>query len=83
MGQWDGFGALNSRPDIPADYIVPGAWHSTNPDFPLSMGIRVGKMLRAVLPMFDEPLAAPTPAGLSPLVDAPQLITAARALPAH
>ncbi len=29
---WDWFGALNSRPDISAEVVVPHAWHSTNPD---------------------------------------------------
>jgi hypothetical protein len=83
MGQWDGFGALNSRPDIPADYLVPGAWHSTNPDVPLGMGIKVGPMLHTVLPMFGQPPAPPPIAPLALLADAPQLLTAARALPAH
>lgn len=55
MGQWDSFGALNSRPDIPADIVVPGAWHSTNPDFPFGMGIKVTPVLRDGLVLFDQP----------------------------
>jgi len=55
MGQWDGFGAMNSRSDIPTDVIVPGAWHSTNPDFPFGMGIRVATVLREALPLFYQP----------------------------
>ncbi len=55
MGQWDGFGALNSRPDIPADLIVPGAWHSTNPHFPFGMGLRVTPTLKDALTLFDMP----------------------------
>ncbi len=78
IGQWDAFGALNSRPDIPADYVVPNAWHSTNPAFPLGMGIRVTEMLRKVLPMFDEPMPAPESARRSGLVDLPQLIATAQ-----
>ena len=38
MGEWDWFGALNSRPDITAEYVVPHAWHSTNSSFPMGMG---------------------------------------------
>jgi hypothetical protein len=53
IGVWDTFGQLNSRPDIPADVVVPRAWHSTNPDFPLDMGIRVTEVLRDALPRFD------------------------------
>jgi hypothetical protein len=30
MGEWDWFGTLNSRGDIPADHVVPGAFHHTN-----------------------------------------------------
>lgn len=55
MGQWDGFGALNSRPDIPADMIVPGAWHSTNPEFPFGLGLRVTPTLKDALALFDMP----------------------------
>ncbi|MFL9824570.1 hypothetical protein [Rhodoplanes sp. SY1] len=58
IGQWDWFGALNSRPDLEADYTVPRAWHSTNPEFPLGLGIDVKAALRHVLPMFDRPRPA-------------------------
>jgi hypothetical protein len=34
MGQLDAFGVFNSRPDIPTDVTVPGAWHHTNTDLP-------------------------------------------------
>jgi hypothetical protein len=30
MGEWDWFGDLNSRPDIPPDVVVPKALHHTN-----------------------------------------------------
>lgn len=55
MGQWDGFGALNSRPDIPADLVVPRAWHSTNPAFPFGMGLPVTSTLKDALTLFDTP----------------------------
>lgn len=55
MGQWDGFGALNSRPDIAADLIVPGAWHSTNPEFPFGLGLRVTPTLKDALTLFETP----------------------------
>ena len=83
IGQWDAFGELNSRPDIPADYVVPGAWHSTNPEFPLGMGIKVTETLRTVLAMFDAPPPTPRVARFSPLFDLPQLATAARAQAPH
>ena len=34
VGAWDWFGALNSRPDIPADVVVPKAWHHTTTELP-------------------------------------------------
>ncbi len=34
MGQYDGFGLLNSRPDVQTDLSVPGAWHHTNTRLP-------------------------------------------------
>ncbi|MEL6487605.1 MAG: hypothetical protein AAFQ13_10750, partial [Pseudomonadota bacterium] len=34
MGDLDSFGAMNSRPDIPVDVNVPGAWHHTNTRLP-------------------------------------------------
>ncbi len=39
MGAWDWFGALNSRPDIPADYLVPNAWHHTNTELPAHLPV--------------------------------------------
>lgn len=82
IGQWDGFGALNSRPDIPADLVVPGAWHSTNPDFPLGMGIRVTEVMRQAIAMMAQPLPVPVlprfaPAGA--LLDLPQRMAGALA----
>lgn len=47
MGAWDWFGALNSRPDIPADYLVPNAWHHTNTELPAHLPVT--KTLRRVL----------------------------------
>lgn len=72
IGQWDGFGALNSRPDIPADVIVPRTWHSTNPDFPFGMGIDVTKILQESLPLLDRPRHHIRRPFLSPLLDAQQ-----------
>lgn len=56
IGQWDSFGAMNSRIDIAADHVVPGAWHSTNPEFPMGMGINVTAVLHDVLPMLETRL---------------------------
>ncbi len=53
MGEWDGFGALNSRPDIPTDLVVPHAWHSANPEFPLGMGIDVKAVIARVAGDFE------------------------------
>lgn len=76
MGEWDGFGALNSRPDIPADIVVPRAWHSTNPSFPMGMGIDVTENLKRAMTMFEaQPLSGP--AALSLVLDAPQRAAAA------
>jgi hypothetical protein len=83
MGQWDGFGALNSRPDIPGDVIVPRAWHSTNPEFPLGMGIDVTTTLKAIMPRLAErpPLRRRVPP--PSVLDLPQLATAARLVAAE
>jgi hypothetical protein len=74
VGEWDWFGALNSRPDLKADFTVPHAWHSTNTDFPMGMGIDVTATLKKVLPLFDAPRAA---MAKPPLADIPQLMAAA------
>jgi hypothetical protein len=47
MGEWDWFGRLNSRPDIPPDHIVPGAWHHTNTELPAHLPVT--ETLRHVL----------------------------------
>ena len=78
MGEWDTFGALNSRPDIPADYVVPNAWHSTSHEFPFGMGIDVTKVLKTALPMFQGTPPRPRAARVSGIVDLPQLLAAAR-----
>lgn len=39
MGELDTFGALNSRPDIPVDVSVPGAWHHTNTRLPFHLPV--------------------------------------------
>jgi hypothetical protein len=39
MGAWDWFGAINSRPDIRPDYVVPDAWHHTNTDLPACLAV--------------------------------------------
>jgi hypothetical protein len=82
MGQWDGFGLLNSRLDIATDFVVPNAWHSTNREFPFGMGIDVTKTIRAVMPMLAgaRPRARPRPLPVPRLIDLPQLATAARAV---
>jgi hypothetical protein len=77
MGEWDGFGMLNSRPDIRSDHIVPNAWHSTNREFPFGMGIDVTKTLNAVLPMLEAPRTDGRQLAVSPLADVPQILTAA------
>lgn len=77
VGEWDWFGALNSRPDIPADLVVPHAWHSTNPDFPMGMGINVPQAIVKVMAKLET---APKPARsshFSAILDAPQRATAA------
>lgn len=77
VGEWDWFGALNSRPDIPADLVVPHAWHSTNPDFPMAMGINVPQAIEKAMSKLET---APKPARashLSAILDAPQRATAA------
>lgn len=72
MGQWDSFGALNSRPDIRADYVVPGAWHSTNPSFPFGMGIDVTHTMRTILPLLGGQSVSPFGAEASLVFDLPQ-----------
>ena len=39
MGQWDWFGALNSRAGIPVDVSVPQAWHHTNTELPYHLPV--------------------------------------------
>ncbi|MET0137591.1 MAG: hypothetical protein ABW192_04325 [Sphingobium sp.] len=75
MGEQDGFGAMNSRSDIPTDYEVPHAWHSTNPTFLGDWGLDVTKALQTVLPDFDawlKPVRRQSPF----LPDMPQIATA-------
>lgn len=47
MGELDWFGSLNSRPFIPPDVIVPGAWHHTNTE--LAAHLPVTGTLRGLL----------------------------------
>lgn len=47
MGEWDWFGGLNSRLDIPPDYLVHGAWHHTNTELPAHLPVT--KTLRSIL----------------------------------
>ncbi|WP_422030492.1 hypothetical protein [Reyranella sp.] len=77
MGAWDWFGALNSRPDIPAEYTVPRAWHSTNRDFPMGMAIDVKDALLKVLPMFGNQRQARPSTEVAAIFDAPQRMAAA------
>ncbi|MBB3318848.1 MULTISPECIES: hypothetical protein [unclassified Rhizobium] len=72
MGEWDWFGALNSRPDIPADITVPNAWHSTNPAFPIGTSINVAKTIESVRTKFQRAPVAMRAANLSKILDAPQ-----------
>ncbi len=72
MGGWDWFGALNSRPDIAADYLVPRAWHSANRDFPMGMALDVKETLLKVLPMFETERQVRPSAKVAALLDAPQ-----------
>jgi len=39
MGALDGFGALNSRPDIATDVLIAESWHHTNTRLPLHMPV--------------------------------------------
>ncbi|MCA1367181.1 hypothetical protein I6F15_07190 [Bradyrhizobium sp. BRP14] len=77
MGEWDWFGALNSRPDIRADLVVPHAWHSTNPNFPMGMGINVPRFLARAMTMFETDTPPERTARLSLIFDAPQRAAAA------
>ncbi len=77
MGEWDWFGALNSRPDIASDFKVPCAWHSTNPDFPLGLGIDVTATLKEVLPMFAAKHAEKAEPKPAQIFDMPQIMTTA------
>ncbi|WP_245494043.1 hypothetical protein [Rhizobium ruizarguesonis] len=76
MGAWDWFGALNSRPDIRTDIVVPHAWHSTNPDFPLGMGISVPQTIAQAIAM-EGRMPAGRATHLSAILDAPQRTIAA------
>jgi hypothetical protein len=76
-GEWDWFGALNSRLDIRSDLVVPHAWHSTNREFPFGMGIDVKKTVEQALPMLKGMDRGSEPALRAPLNDMPQIMTAA------
>ncbi|GAB4372538.1 MAG: hypothetical protein Kow00114_34050 [Kiloniellaceae bacterium] len=39
MGEWDWFGAFNSRAGIPVDVSVPQAWHHTNTELPFHLPV--------------------------------------------
>ncbi|MHC2543264.1 hypothetical protein ACVINY_003976 [Sinorhizobium meliloti] len=77
VGEWDWFGALNSRPDIRADLVVPHAWHSTNSNFPMGMGIDVPQFLARAMTMFESEAPPARTARLSLILDAPQRAAAA------
>lgn len=47
MGEWDWFGEINSRASIPADEVVPQAWHHTNTELPNHLPVT--EVLRRVL----------------------------------
>lgn len=81
MGEWDHFGEFNSRRDIKADFIVPGAWHSTNTQFPRGMGIDVKSVLQEhVLPMLKGGLPKQPRLKAQSLGDLPQLAVSLSAL---
>ncbi|BAU89640.1 hypothetical protein MPPM_1035 [Methylorubrum populi] len=88
MGQYDLFGLFNSRLDLETDYVVPQAWHSTNPDFAwpgLGRGIHVAPTLKTVLAMTKSAGRSGTPAlhgTAAAVLDLPQRFTAALHRPA-
>lgn len=77
MGEWDWFGAVNSRPDIPTDLVVPRAWHSTNTEFPLHMGIDVVRTVKDALARPSGQSRTCRGAQAAALFDLPQRLTAA------
>ena len=79
-GEFDGFGAMNSRQDIASDYVVPHAWHSTNREFPFGLGLDVTAALRQIAPQLAAPWPNHPRRKLSVALDAPQI--AASLLPA-
>lgn len=76
IGQYDLFGAINSRPGIMPEHIVPHAWHSTNTEFPLSMGIDVSATLRTILALPPK-ATANSLAPMTAIFDLPQQVSAA------
>ena len=88
MGQYDLFGLFNSRLDLETDYVVPHAWHSTNPEFAwpgLGTGIPVTPTLKTVLAMPKPAGRSEAPALHGPaaaVLDLPQRFTAALHRPA-
>ena len=52
MGEMDGFGAFNSRPDIAVDVTVPGAWHHTNTRLPMHVDVR--RVLEGITAQRDQ-----------------------------
>lgn len=75
-GEFDAFGAMNSRPDIRSDYVAPGAWHSTNPEFPFGLGLRVEAAMRRIEPLLQAPPARQLLGRPPGLPDLPQLAAA-------
>lgn len=58
MEQLDGFGALNSRLDLPTEVVVPLAGHHTDTQLP--MHLPVTKTLRALPQVVPLPKGHPT-----------------------
>ncbi|MCP5143303.1 MAG: hypothetical protein H6978_00605 [Gammaproteobacteria bacterium] len=79
IGQYDAFGALNSRPDIAPELVVANAWHSTNKEFAWSMGLDVTQALRHVADQLGGAAASRSRAWRPAMADVPQLMTAALA----
>ncbi|MDO1582310.1 hypothetical protein [Rhizobium oryzicola] len=69
MGEWDWFGEINSRPTIPADEIVPKAWHHTNTELPNHLPVT--EILQKVLTprisatILTMPAPVPAPAAVA------------------
>jgi hypothetical protein len=78
-GEYDLLGALNSRPDIRSDLVVPHAWHSTNPASPWQSGLDATAAVKSALAALDRPMRNQIVP--PPRPDVPQTLVAAIAQP--